>query len=106
MDVEIHETFEQLGPPPCIIKLLSRPDRLEEYKNEVDIWISFECYSVMDSNYCLADKSKPTYCDGHTEQKTMATLGGHFYCQEDVEISDMETLCLNCSKFKILRSHG
>ena len=36
----IKEIFEQLGPTPRIIKLLSQPDRLEEYKDEVDIAIS------------------------------------------------------------------
>jgi len=38
-DAEIHETFEQLGPTPCFIRLLSQPHPLEEYKN-VDMAIS------------------------------------------------------------------
>ena len=39
-DDEINETFEQLGPTPRIIQLLSQPKRLEEYKRDVDMAIS------------------------------------------------------------------
>jgi hypothetical protein len=38
--VYIKASFELLGPTPRIIQLLSQPDRLEEYKDEVDIAIS------------------------------------------------------------------
>ena len=33
---EIKDTFEQLGPTPRIIQLLSQPDQLEHYKEQVD----------------------------------------------------------------------
>ena len=37
---EIKSIFEQLGPTPRIIKLLSQPVRLEEYKRDVDLALS------------------------------------------------------------------
>jgi len=44
-NADIKKTFEQLGPTPRIIQLLSRPDRLKEYKAGVDralLWMTAE----------------------------------------------------------------
>ena len=38
-EVEVRKIFDQLGPTPRIIQLLSDPDRLDEYKRNVDATI-------------------------------------------------------------------
>ncbi len=39
-DDEVHKILDELGPTPRIVRLLSNLDRLESYKEEVDIAIS------------------------------------------------------------------
>src|SRR5438445_226585 len=39
-EAEVRKIFDQLGPTPRIIKLLSDPDKLYQYKGNVDVIIS------------------------------------------------------------------